>query len=273
MNIKLASRISFGLVCAGLFMWFIGFFQGPLFYYLGDYYWNIHWSIQMILMSVGLIIFSVGLLTIYKSVQVPAILLIVSETFEVFINLFDFGPGGLLFQIIFTIIYFGPLILLLIFLLQLDEIKALKKKIIIAMISSIMLLLLYLVHRYIFALMMGGEYELHTLSKFQFITNVGSFIFSCVTYLLLTGSFMNVDSSISSNSVKDKDAPMTIGDWLLTYLLLIIPIVNIVMLFVWGFGSNTNLSKASWAKASLIWFCIIMVIYVLFFITTLSLLF
>ena len=257
MNIKLASRISFGLVCAGLFVWFIGFFQGPLFFYLGDYYWNIHWSIQMILMSVGLIIFSVGLLTIYKSVQVPAILLIVSETFEVFINLFDFGP----------------LILLLIFLLQLDEIKALKKKIIIAMISSIMLLLLYLVHRYIFALMMGGEYELHTLSKFQFITNVGSFIFSCVTYLLLTGSFMNVDSSISSNSVKDKDAPMTIGDWLLTYLLLIIPIVNIVMLFVWGFGSNTNLSKASWAKASLIWFCIIMVIYVLFIITTLSLLF
>ena len=84
---------------------------------------------------------------------------------------------------------------------------------------------------------------------------------------------MNVDSSISSNSVKDKDAPMTIGDWLLTYLLLIIPIVNIVMLFVWGFGSNTNLSKASWAKASLIWFCIIMVIYVLFIITTLSLLF
>jgi hypothetical protein len=57
--------------------------------------------------------------------------------------------------------------------------------------------------------------------------------------------------------------PVSVGDWLITYLLLSIPIVNIVMLFVWAFGSSTHPSKANWAKASLIWFAIAMVLYIL----------
>lgn len=35
------------------------------------------------------------------------------------------------------------------------------------------------------------------------------------------------------------------------------------MLFVWAFGSSTNESKANWAKAALVWFTIIFVIYML----------
>lgn len=57
--------------------------------------------------------------------------------------------------------------------------------------------------------------------------------------------------------------PVSVGDWLITYLLLSIPLVNIVMLFVWAFGSSTHPSKANWAKASLIWFAIVMVLYIL----------
>ena len=30
------------------------------------------------------------------------------------------------------------------------------------------------------------------------------------------------------------------GDWVLTYLITAIPIVGLVMLFVWAFGNNTN---------------------------------
>ncbi len=59
--------------------------------------------------------------------------------------------------------------------------------------------------------------------------------------------------------------PMSIGDWIITFLITIIPIVNIVMLFVWGFGSNTQPSKANWAKATLLWIVIIIVLYFLFF--------
>lgn len=52
---------------------------------------------------------------------------------------------------------------------------------------------------------------------------------------------------------------------MLTYILLCIPIVNIILIFVWAFGSNTPVSKANWAKASLIWFLIGIVLWVLIF--------
>jgi len=59
--------------------------------------------------------------------------------------------------------------------------------------------------------------------------------------------------------------PMSIGDWLITSFIFAIPIVGFVMLFVWGFGSNTQPSKANWAKATLIVIGISIVIFLLFF--------
>lgn len=49
--------------------------------------------------------------------------------------------------------------------------------------------------------------------------------------------------------------PVSISDWMVTYILLCIPIVNIIMLFVWAFGSSPE-SKANWAKATLLWMVI-----------------
>ncbi|MDG1721170.1 MAG: hypothetical protein P8I31_07980 [Bacteroidia bacterium] len=54
------------------------------------------------------------------------------------------------------------------------------------------------------------------------------------------------------------------GEWVLTFLIASIPLVGFIMLFVWAFGNGTNESKANWAKASIIWFLIIIGIYVLF---------
>ncbi len=45
---------------------------------------------------------------------------------------------------------------------------------------------------------------------------------------------------------------LTIGDWLITYLITAVPLVGFVMLFVWAFGAGTPPSKANWAKATLI---------------------
>ena len=59
--------------------------------------------------------------------------------------------------------------------------------------------------------------------------------------------------------------PMSIGDWIITSLIFAIPIIGFIMLFVWGFGSNTHPSKANWAKASLIMIGISIVIALLFF--------
>jgi len=37
--------------------------------------------------------------------------------------------------------------------------------------------------------------------------------------------------------------PMTIGEWIITFIITYIPIVGIVMLFVWAFGGDTHPSK------------------------------
>ena len=59
--------------------------------------------------------------------------------------------------------------------------------------------------------------------------------------------------------------PVTIGNWMLTMLLMCIPLVNIILIFVWAFGQNTPVSKANWAKTGLIWMLISIGIYLLIF--------
>jgi hypothetical protein len=59
-------------------------------------------------------------------------------------------------------------------------------------------------------------------------------------------------------------APVTVGDWVLTILITAIPLVGLIMLFVWAFSGGTNVSKANWAKAMLIWMLIGIVLGVLF---------
>jgi len=50
--------------------------------------------------------------------------------------------------------------------------------------------------------------------------------------------------------------PISVKDWIITILITAIPLVGLIMLFVWGFGSDTHPSKANWAKATLIWYLI-----------------
>jgi heme/copper-type cytochrome/quinol oxidase subunit 4 len=56
------------------------------------------------------------------------------------------------------------------------------------------------------------------------------------------------NAQISSNN----SAPITVGQWLITFLLMAIPIVNIILLFIWAFDSDTNPNKKNFAKAYLI---------------------
>ncbi|WP_405156631.1 hypothetical protein [Paenibacillus sp. FSL K6-0108] len=64
---------------------------------------------------------------------------------------------------------------------------------------------------------------------------------------------------------KPGSQPVSFGSWMLTLFLMMIPLVNIIMLFVWAFG-DSNPSKANYAKASLLWAAIGIVIYVLVFV-------
>jgi hypothetical protein len=54
--------------------------------------------------------------------------------------------------------------------------------------------------------------------------------------------------------------PLTIGNWLLTFVIMAIPLVNIVMLIVWAANGSTHASKKSFAQAYLIFLCAIFVV-------------
>lgn len=55
---------------------------------------------------------------------------------------------------------------------------------------------------------------------------------------------------------------VSLKEWMITMLILMVPIVNIVMMFVWAFGSETNPSKANYFKAALIFSLILFVLWI-----------
>ena len=48
------------------------------------------------------------------------------------------------------------------------------------------------------------------------------------------------------------NSPMTTKEWLKIILLMFIPIVDIILLFVWSFGSKKNENIRSFSRATLI---------------------
>jgi len=74
-------------------------------------------------------------------------------------------------------------------------------------------------------------------------------------------------NQVTSNSLLKE---VSFGEWFVTILLAAIPLVNIVLLFVWAFGSNTKISKANWAKASLVWAVIGIALYLIIFVALLG---
>lgn len=49
-----------------------------------------------------------------------------------------------------------------------------------------------------------------------------------------------------------ENKPVSIGDWIITFILLAIPVVNLIMLLVWALGSSAHPSKKTYAQAILL---------------------
>lgn len=60
---------------------------------------------------------------------------------------------------------------------------------------------------------------------------------------------------------KNPSRDLSIKEWFLTIFITAIPLIGFIMLFVWAFGDNTPKSKANWAKATLLWFLVGIIIY------------
>lgn len=59
------------------------------------------------------------------------------------------------------------------------------------------------------------------------------------------------------------EEPVSFADWMVTMLIMCIPCLNIIMMFVWAFGSGTKKSKANYFRAMLVWTLISIVLVVL----------
>jgi hypothetical protein len=60
-----------------------------------------------------------------------------------------------------------------------------------------------------------------------------------------------------------ESSPVSLGDWILTLIVLAIPLVGLIMLFVWGFSSSTNPSKRNYCQATLILLAVLFVLVIL----------
>jgi hypothetical protein len=58
---------------------------------------------------------------------------------------------------------------------------------------------------------------------------------------------------------------LSVSDWVLTIFLSSIPVVGLILLLIWAFGDNQPSEKVNWAKATLIWYLIGIVVVSFFF--------
>lgn len=58
---------------------------------------------------------------------------------------------------------------------------------------------------------------------------------------------------------------MSVSEWLITLLLMIIPLVNLILLIVWAVSDSGNRNRTNWARASLIMAAISIGLYLLIF--------
>lgn len=57
------------------------------------------------------------------------------------------------------------------------------------------------------------------------------------------------------------EEPVSVGEWIVSMLLMLVPCLNIIMMFVWAFGKGEKKSKSNFFKASLIYMGVVLVLY------------
>jgi heme/copper-type cytochrome/quinol oxidase subunit 2 len=63
--------------------------------------------------------------------------------------------------------------------------------------------------------------------------------------------------------IMENEKPTSVLNWMMTQLLTAIPVIGLIMLFVWAFGGGAEISKRNWARATLLWAVISIVLLAL----------
>lgn len=80
----------------------------------------------------------------------------------------------------------------------------------------------------------------------------------------VTGGQQKTMASQSPVKKDPREDPMTLWGWIGTWLLMLIPIAQVILPFVWAFSSNTNRSKRTFFQAYLIISLVLIVLGIVF---------
>ncbi len=65
--------------------------------------------------------------------------------------------------------------------------------------------------------------------------------------------------------VQGETAPvLSLKDWVISVIISLIPLVGFIMLLVWSFSDSANPNKKNWARATLIIYAAVLVLYLIF---------
>lgn len=65
------------------------------------------------------------------------------------------------------------------------------------------------------------------------------------------------------DSQLELEEPVKVSEWILSLVLMILPCVNIIMMFIWAFSNTEKKSKSNFFKAALIMYGIMAVLMVM----------
>lgn len=76
-------------------------------------------------------------------------------------------------------------------------------------------------------------------------------------------NYYNYNSgNVMPNNTEDESA-MSLGDWVVTILVMFIPCAGIIIYLIWAFGKNGNVNRRNYCRAYLLIYAVIMVIYLI----------
>jgi hypothetical protein len=93
-----------------------------------------------------------------------------------------------------------------------------------------------------------------------------------IALLVLSIALMNNKTEENTQIVEEKPSSnelannLTVGDWLVNFLITIIPLVGFIFIIIWA-NDYKNKIRKNWAVASLIWTGIIFVLSIFFYAT------
>lgn len=250
-------------------------------------WWEVKWHLLTFFRITGIIIFIIGFLLHYDSIRIPAIITII------FI-----GIGGLLslsgildFSINFENIVNTRFLLTHLSYYLTDEIPLLfflfalykNKNDYFIKIKNLILITFILIAIAFFSTIIAQIVWIQETLAQQGLSDDNLFmttwwfprIYPIIQHARLLAHlsyfsgllFITMFTFLNDDKIEiEHSEPISVKEWVITFVIMSLPIINFVMLFVWAFSKNIHLSKANWAKAALIWVAIIMVLYFLLFV-------